>query len=77
MMVGTMKISVFTSMTDPESRNDPYQEAIQCYEELGDELIIVGERWPKEFSFDLANSGKGQHIHFIVNNGPYSAYYSN
>ena len=31
MMVGTMKISVFTSMTDPESRNDPYQEAIQCY----------------------------------------------
>ncbi|MEM7035487.1 MAG: phosphopeptide-binding protein [Bacteroidota bacterium] len=23
----------------------------------------------------LANSGKGQHIHFILNNGPYSAYY--
>ena len=25
----------------------------------------------------LANSGKGQHIHFIVNNGPYSAHYTN
>ena len=25
----------------------------------------------------LANSGKGQHIHFIVNNGPYSAHYKN
>ena len=25
----------------------------------------------------LANSGKGQHIHFIVNNGPYSAHYNN
>ncbi|HHG83225.1 MAG TPA: phosphopeptide-binding protein [Bacteroidetes bacterium] len=25
----------------------------------------------------LANSGKGQHIHFILNNGPYSAHYSN
>jgi len=24
---------------------------------------------------NLANSGKGQHIHFIVNNGPYSAHY--
>lgn len=24
----------------------------------------------------IANSGKGQHIHFIVNNGPYSAHYS-
>ena len=37
----------------------------------------LGEQTEKEFSFDLANSGKGQHIHFIVNNGPYSAYYSN
>ena len=36
----------------------------------------LGEQTEKEFSFDLANSGKGQHIHFIANNGPYSAYYS-
>tara|TARA_B100000941_G_C28463218_1_gene531971 strand:- start:426 stop:1139 length:714 start_codon:yes stop_codon:yes gene_type:complete len=36
----------------------------------------LGEQTEKKFSFDLANSGKGQHIHFIVNNGPYSAYYS-
>ena len=27
--------------------------------------------------FELANSGKGQHIHFIENNGPYSAHYDN
>ena len=25
----------------------------------------------------MANSGKGQHIHFIENNGPYSAHYDN
>jgi len=24
---------------------------------------------------DIANSGKGQHIHYIVNNGPYAAHY--
>ena len=24
----------------------------------------------------LANSGKGQHIHFVLNNGPYSAHYN-
>jgi len=48
-----MKLSVFTTMTDPESRNDPYKEALKCYEDLGDELIIVGKDWPKEFSFDL------------------------
>ena len=29
-----------------------------------------------EFKFKLANSAKGQHIHFIVNNGPYSAHYT-
>ena len=29
----------------------------------------------KRQDYDLANSAKGQHIHFILNNGPYSAHY--
>ncbi len=36
--------------------------------ELGVQTPYAGER-------GIANSGKGQHIHFIVNNGPYSAHY--
>jgi hypothetical protein len=36
----------------------------------------LGEQTNKEFTYNLANSSKGQHIHFIVNNGPYSAHYS-
>ena len=28
-------------------------------------------------SLGLANSGKGQHVHFILNNGPYAAQYEN
>lgn len=36
----------------------------------------LGIQTPHDFKYDLANSGKGQHIHFIVNNGPYSAHYS-
>mgnify|MGYP002021754025 CR=1 FL=1 len=47
-----MKLSIFTSMTDPESRMDPYKEALECYEDFADEIIIVGEDWPDEFSFD-------------------------
>jgi len=47
-----MKLSVFTSMTNPESRNDPYKEAISCYEDFADELVIVGKDWPYEFKFD-------------------------
>jgi hypothetical protein len=37
----------------------------------------LGIQTPKEFEYKLANSAKGQHIHFIVNNGPYFAQYSN
>jgi len=37
----------------------------------------LGIQTLKDFSYKLANSGKGQHIHFIVNNGPYSAHYDN
>ena len=36
--------------------------------ELGAQTANAGEN-------GLANSGKGQHIHFIVDNGPYSAHY--
>ena len=37
----------------------------------------LGIQTQKEFDYKLANSPKGQHIHFIVNNGPYFAQYSN
>ena len=36
----------------------------------------MGEQTLKEFKFKLANSEKGQHIHFIINNAPYSAHYA-
>ena len=40
-----MKISIFTSMTNPEERGDPWREALNCYKDLADELIIVGQDW--------------------------------
>lgn len=40
-------------MTNPDVRKDPWQEALTCYEDFSDELIIVGEDWPQEFKFDL------------------------
>ena len=36
----------------------------------------LGVQSPKSFDYQLANSAKGQHIHFIINNGPYSAKYT-
>ena len=35
----------------------------------------LGMQTLKDFDYQLANPAKGQHIHFIVNNGPYSAHY--
>ena len=36
----------------------------------------LGIQTPHDFKYGLANSRKGQHIHLIINNGPYSAHYS-
>jgi len=47
-----MKISIHTTMTDPDQRMDPWKEALACYDELADEVIITGEDWPEEFSWD-------------------------
>ena len=41
------------------------------------ENFELGAQTIKDFDFNLANSHKGQHIHLIVNNGPYSAKYQN
>jgi len=39
------------------------------------ESYELGMQTLKNFDYELANSAKGQHIHFIVNNDPYSAHY--
>jgi len=36
-------------MTNPETRKDPWNEALKCYEDLGDEVVIVGKVWPEKF----------------------------
>lgn len=36
----------------------------------------LGVQTKTEYDYHLANSDKGQHIHFIINNEPYSAHYS-
>lgn len=47
-----MKISICTTMTNPEARKDPWKEALECYKDLADEVIITGEDWKYDFSWD-------------------------
>ena len=30
---------------------DPWREALNCYEDFSDEVVIVGQNWPEEFKF--------------------------
>lgn len=36
-----MKLSIFTTLTDPIKRGDLFDEAIACYADLADEVVIV------------------------------------
>ena len=47
-----MKISIATTYTNPDERQDPWKEAMACYEDFADEVIVTGEDWPYDFSWD-------------------------
>ena len=47
-----MSLSIFTSMTNPEERGDPWKEALNCYNQVADEVVVVGDNWPHNFSWD-------------------------
>ena len=51
-----------------ENDNNEFTFKVENYE--------LGIQTDNKFKSRLANSSKGQHIHFIVNNGPYSAHYT-
>ena len=38
-------------MTNPEERMDPWKEAINCYENYADEVVIVGDDFEEEFTW--------------------------
>ena len=35
----SMRISICTTMTNPEERMDPWKEATDCYKDFSDEII--------------------------------------
>ena len=56
-------------LNDPVALEDEYKFSFDV------ENYELGMQTLKNFDYQLANSTKGQHIHFIVNNDPYSAHY--
>ena len=63
-------INAKLGLEDPIISEDGYEFSFNVDQyELGIQTL-------KDFEYSLANSAKGQHIHFIVNNDPYSAHYN-
>ncbi len=66
--------------TDPELGLIKPKEGEIQQEKVAFEFSVanftLGEQTPGAGSNGLANSGKGQHIHLIMNNDPYSAHYT-
>jgi hypothetical protein len=54
---------------------DPAQEGNSWTFNYGVENYELGAQTPTAGENGLANSANGQHIHFILDNGPYSAHY--
>lgn len=40
-MDGSVKLSIFTTLSNPGHRQDPWQEALRCYADLADELVVI------------------------------------
>ena len=62
----TSKLSLITDQKK-ENTNNHFSFNVENYK--------LGEQTAGAIDNGLANSAKGQHIHMIVNNGPYSAHY--
>ena len=63
----TSKLSLITD-ENKENTNNHFNFNVENY--------ALGEQTAGAIDNGLANSAKGQHIHMIVNNGPYSAHYT-
>lgn len=58
---------------------EPYPEKVSAEDSVNFDFLLtayeLGVQTDDATERGIANSGKGQHIHLIINNGPYSAHY--
>ncbi len=64
-----------TEYADAQIKSFSYEKGVFDFK-LGDGEYQLGQQTPDAKSKMCANSGKGQHIHLIVDNGPYAAKYT-
>ena len=43
-------VTIFTSMTNPDERKDPWKQALNCYEDLADEVNIMAKIFLKNLN---------------------------
>lgn len=50
-----MRLGIFTTATRPVERGDNFKDAIECYQDLADEVVTMwgDQSWPQEFDWPL------------------------
>lgn len=67
-----MKLSIFTTVTNPERRGDNYKDALACYTSLADETVIIyGRKSDIDHPLEYENGGgKTVHVPTVINSWP-------
>src|SRR5438046_2243291 len=60
-----MKLSIFTTITNPKFRGDNFKDALQCYAELADELVIIdGSMTPQAIKYIQFGPAAIKYVHY-------------
>lgn len=60
-----MKLSIFTTITNPEIRGDNYKDALKCYDDLADELVVIDGSGNYQDNTEIMNDNGDKFIYKI------------
>lgn len=63
-----IKLSILTTITNPKERQDKFKEALECYKDLADEIVVVDGGNPTKDDSRIDDLGKIKVVYF---NWPY------
>ncbi len=65
-----MKLSIFTTQTNSQARGDNAPDALECYTQLADEVIIVDGSYPSFMNNKYTEDGDKDHPEFLMYEWP-------
>ena len=57
-----MTIGIIVTITNPDQREDKWREALRCYSDLADEIVVVNGGGPVHYSLDFCDLTKVKEV---------------